>query len=40
MLQPALQQQLLPLLQDNTALNRWHEPRYNLLAYPWATRYQ
>jgi len=39
-LQPALQQQLLPLLQDNAALNRWHEPRYNLLAYPWATRYQ
>lgn len=39
-LAPALQQQLLPLLQDNHAVARWHERRYNLVAYPWSTRYQ
>ena len=31
---------LLPVLRDNTAAARLHEPRYNMLAYPWATRYQ
>ncbi len=39
-LSPALQQRLVPLLQDNTAVARWHEARYSLVAYPWATRYQ
>lgn len=39
-LAPALQARLLPLLQDNRAVARWHERRYNLVAYPWATRYQ
>lgn len=39
-LEPGLQRQLLPLLQDNHAVTRWHERRYNLLAYPYATRYQ
>jgi len=34
------QARLLPLLRDNTAAARWHEPRYNMLAYPWAQRYQ
>jgi hypothetical protein len=34
------QARLLPLLRDNTMLARWHEPRYNMLAYPWAQRYQ
>ena len=31
---------LLPVLDDDRAVLRWHEPRYNLVAYPWATRYQ
>lgn len=39
-LTPELQQRLLPLLQDNSAVARWHERRYSLVAYPWATRYQ
>lgn len=39
-LAPELQRQLLPLLQDSYAVTRWHERRYNLLAYPYATRYQ
>lgn len=39
-LAPELQQRLLPLLQDNIAVARWHERRYSLVAYPWATRYQ
>lgn len=39
-LSPALQQRLLPLLQDDAAASRWHESRYNLVAHPWATRYQ
>lgn len=39
-LAPELQRQLLPLLQDNQAVARWHERRYNLVAYPWSTRYQ
>lgn len=39
-LAPELQQRLLPLLQDNQAVARWHERRYSLVAYPWATRYQ
>lgn len=39
-LAPALQAQLLPLLRDNARAARLHEPRYNMVAYPWATRYQ
>jgi hypothetical protein len=34
------QSALLPLLRDNASVDRWHEPRYNMLAYPWSTRYQ
>lgn len=34
------QARLLPLLQDNAAVARLHEPRYNMLAYPWAQTYQ
>jgi hypothetical protein len=34
------QARLLPVLRDNTAAARWNEPRYNMLAYPWAQRYQ
>ncbi|MBP8145301.1 DUF2145 domain-containing protein [Pseudorhodoferax sp.] len=37
---PELQQQLLPLLRDNARAAHWHQRRYNLLAYPWATAYQ
>lgn len=39
-LRPALQQALLPLLQDNARVSQWHERRYSLVAYPGATRYQ
>lgn len=39
-LRPEIQTALLPILVDDQALRRFHEPRYNLLAYPWATRYQ
>lgn len=35
-----VQTALLPILVDDAALRRFHEPRYNLVAYPWATRYQ
>ncbi len=34
------QSKLLPLLRDNARLDDWHEPRYSMVAYPWATRYQ
>ena len=37
---PALAARLRPLLQDNAAAVRLDEPRYSMLAYPWATRYQ
>ncbi len=39
-LAPELAARLRPLLQDNAAASRLHEPRYSMLAYPWATRYQ
>ena len=35
-----LQAHLLPLLRDNVRATRLHTPAYNMLAYPWATRYQ
>jgi hypothetical protein len=31
---------LLTVLRDNAASARLHEPRYNMLAYPWAQKYQ
>jgi hypothetical protein len=34
------QSRLLPLLRDNARVDDWHEPRYNMVAYPWSTRYQ
>ena len=37
---PELQAALLPLLRDNASARRLQQPRYNLLAYPWSTRYQ
>lgn len=35
-----VQSRLLPLLRDNTRIDDWHEPRYSMVAYAWATRYQ
>ena len=34
------QEALLPLLRDNARAQQLDEPRYNMLAYPWSTRYQ
>lgn len=39
-LDPALQAGLRPWVQDSFKLGRMHEPSYNMLAYPWSTRYQ
>jgi hypothetical protein len=39
-LTPDVQSKLLPLLRDNTRIDDWHEPRYSMVAYAWATRYQ
>jgi hypothetical protein len=36
----AAQAGLLLLLRSNAEAARLHEPRYNMLAYPWAQRYQ
>jgi len=36
----AVQDALLPLLQDNTRVATLHTPSYNMLAYPWSQRYQ
>ncbi len=35
-----LQERLLPLLQDDTAVLRMHHKPYNMVSYPWSTRYQ
>lgn len=35
-----VQARLWPLLQDNQRAGQWHTPRYSLVAYPWAQRYQ
>lgn len=35
-----LQARLLPLLADNRRAATLHEPAYNMVAYPWVTRYQ
>lgn len=39
-LRPDTQALLLPLLRDNNLLAHWHTSDYNMLAYPWAQRYQ
>lgn len=36
----ALQERLLPLLRDNALAATLHTPAYNMVAYPWARRYQ
>lgn len=35
-----VQARLLPVLQDNARAARLHTPAYNMVAYPWAQRYQ
>src|SRR5262249_61629054 len=37
---PAVQAALVPALADNRRLARLHTQAYNMLAYPWSTRYQ
>jgi hypothetical protein len=37
---PELQAQLMALLRDSARVAQLHEPRYNMVAYPWAQRYQ
>jgi hypothetical protein len=37
---PAVQAALAPLLADAGRVQRLHEPAYNMVAYPWARRYQ
>ena len=39
-LSPEAQAHLLPVLRSNTEVARWHEPRYSMVAYPWAQKYQ
>lgn len=36
----AVQDRMAERLPDDGFVLRWHEPRYNMLAYPWSTRYQ
>jgi len=39
-LSPEAQRNLLPILQDNGRVARWHVEPYNMVAYPWSLRYQ
>jgi len=39
-LSPAAQAALLPLVQDPGRVLAMHTPAYNVVAYPWATKYQ
>jgi hypothetical protein len=39
-LSPELQARLLPVLRDNARAGALNEPRYNMVAYPWSTKYQ
>lgn len=39
-LAPEVQMKLHALLHDNAKVQRLHVPDYNMLAYPWAQRYQ
>lgn len=39
-LAPQVQAALKPLLNDNFRLTTMHAPAYNMVAYPWSTRYQ
>ncbi|MFT3813549.1 MAG: DUF2145 domain-containing protein [Acidovorax sp.] len=37
---PAVQQRLLPLLQDNARVTALHQRAYSMVSYAWATQYQ
>lgn len=37
---PAVAAALVPVLADNRRADALHERRYNMVAYPWSTRYQ
>jgi hypothetical protein len=37
---PDVQARLLALLRDNARVDDLHQPAYNMVAYPWAQRYQ
>ncbi|MBI1907467.1 MAG: DUF2145 domain-containing protein [Rhodocyclales bacterium] len=39
-LAPALAERVLPQLSNDAVLAQLHEPRYNMLAYPWSGNYQ
>ena len=39
-LTPEVQSRLLPLLRDDRRIDDWHEPRYSMVSYAWAIRYQ
>lgn len=39
-LSPQVQSAMIAALADNTHIARLHQPRYNMLAYPWSTCYQ
>jgi hypothetical protein len=39
-LSPELQAKLLPVLRDNARAGALNERRYNMVAYPWSTKYQ
>jgi hypothetical protein len=39
-LSPSIQQALKPMLANDALLRRWHNPTYNMVAYPWSTTYQ
>jgi hypothetical protein len=39
-LSPEIQAKLLPVLRDNARAGALNERRYNMVAYPWSTKYQ
>ncbi len=39
-LKPEIAARMAPQLKDDAVLTRLHEPRYNMLAYPWSGPYQ
>ena len=39
-LEPAIAARVVPQLKDDSVLTMLHEPRYNMLAYPWSGPYQ
>ena len=37
---PEVQERMLPILQDRRKVLALHQPRYSMVSYPWATKYQ